>query len=138
MELAKDEGYRIIYVDEFCTTQSTIPKSDWWIKNSPLKVDPSSYHKKTIASVAAISYHKGAELICSFEKSVNRDKFITFLRKLRQANPFRKIALFMDRLVVHRSKDVQDEADKLKIKLILNSSYSPDYNPIESAISIAK
>jgi len=33
---------------------------------------------------------------------------------------------------------VQDEADKHKIKLILNISYSPDYNPIESAIYIAK
>ena len=82
MELAKDEGYRIIYIDEFCTTQSTIPKSDWWIKNSPIKVDLAPITKKTIASVAAISYQKGAELICSFEKSINIEKFITFLRKL--------------------------------------------------------
>ena len=108
------------------------------MKNTSLKVDPREYHRKTIASVAAISSEKGAELILSFDKSINREKFISFLRKLRQCNPFVKLALFMDRLAVHRSNDVQEAADKYKILLIFNSSYSPDLNPIESAIGLAK
>ena len=44
----------------------------------------------------------------------------------------------MDRLAVHRSNDVQEAADKYNILLIFNASYSPDLNPIESAIGLAK
>jgi hypothetical protein len=28
-----DEGYRIIYLDEFCTTKSTMPTHEWSPKN---------------------------------------------------------------------------------------------------------
>jgi len=138
VQKAQDDGYRLVYCDEFCTTLQTMPKFEWQMKNTSLKVDPREYHRKTIASVAAISSEKGAELILSFDKSINREKFISFLRKLRQCNPFVKLALFMDRLAVHRSNDVKEAADKYKILLIFNSSYSPDFNPIESAIGLAK
>ena len=80
---AQDDGYRLVYCDEFCTTVQTMPKLEWQMKNTTLKIDPKEYHKKTIASVAAISHHKGSELILSFEKSIDRPKFISFLKKLR-------------------------------------------------------
>ena len=116
----------------------TIPRQEWWLKNQPIKIDPRTYHKKTIASIAAISNEKGAELIMNFEKSVNREMFIAFLKKLRQNDPFRPMALFLDRLAVHRSNQVKEAADKLKIILILNASYSPNLNPVEGAIGLAK
>ena len=116
----------------------TIPKLEWQMKNTLLKVDPRDYHKKTIASVAAISHQKGPELILSFAKSIDRPKFIAFLKKLRQCNPFVPLALFLDRLAVHRSNDVKEEAKRLKILLIENASYSPDFNPIESVIGLTK
>ena len=53
-------------------------------------------------------------------------------------NPFRKLAIFMDRLSVHRTKTVREEAEKLQIRLILNASYSPDYNAVEGVIGLAK
>ena len=84
----------------------TMPKLEWQMKKTTLKVDPREYHKKTVASVAAISHEKGSELILSYEKSIDRPKFIRFLKKLRQLNPFAKLAIFLDRLAVHRSKDV--------------------------------
>ena len=76
VQKAQDDGYRLVYCDEFCTTVQTMPKLEWQMKNTTLKIDPKEYHKKTIASVAAISHHKGSELILSFEKSIDRPKFI--------------------------------------------------------------
>ena len=108
------------------------------MKNTLIKVDPREYHRKTIASIASISNQKGPELIMNFEKSVDRAKFIAFLKKLRQCNPFIPLALFLDRLAVHRSNEVQEAADKLKIILILNASYSPNFNPIEGVIGLVK
>ena len=77
-------------------------------------------------------------IICNYDKSVDKVKFISFLKKLRQVNPFRKLALFCDRLAVHRSKEVKDKANELGIFMILNASYSPNFNPIEGVIGIGK
>ena len=53
-------------------------------------------------------------------------------------NPFGKLAIYMDRLSVHRTKTVREEAEKLQIRLIFNASYSPDYNAVEGVIGLAK
>ena len=44
----------------------------------------------------------------------------------------------MDNLSVHRSKKVREEMEKLDMIPIYNASYSPDYNPIEGVIGLAK
>jgi transposase len=44
----------------------------------------------------------------------------------------------MDRLNVHRSYRVLDVCEELGIIRIFNSSYSPNYNPIEGVIGVIK
>ncbi len=88
--------------------------------------------------MAVISEKNGVDMIMNFEKSVNADKFVEFLTKLRQKYPFEKIALFMDRLMVHRAKKVTRKMEELKLPRILNASYSPDFNPIENMFSVFK
>ena len=85
--------------------------------------------------MAAISEKYGVDLILNYERSVNSDKFVQFLTRLRQKYPFEKLALFMDRLMVHRSKKVTRKMEELKLQRILNASYSPDFNPIENMFS---
>ena len=65
----------------------------------------------------------GVELVMHFDRSVDKPKFIIWLQKLRQKHPFKKLCCFMDRLSVHRSGDVLEEMQRLKIKRILNGSY---------------
>ena len=91
-----------------------------------------------IASILCISEEDGVNLLMNFPKSVNSTKFIEFLRELRSQQPEEKIAIFMDRLNVHRSYRVLDVCEELGIVRILNSSYSPNYNPIEGVIGIIK
>jgi hypothetical protein len=71
-----DEGYRIIYLDEFCTTKSTMPTHDWTPKNACFQIDYKLYHTKTIASIISISKEKGVELVMNFPRSVNSEKYI--------------------------------------------------------------
>jgi transposase len=47
-------------------------------------------------------------------------------------------ALFMDNLMVHRSKLSLDCYAELKIPVIFNVVYSPEFNPIEGCFSIVK
>ena len=135
---ARLERHRIIYCDEMCTTRSTIQKAEWSERRFYPKTETKAFHKKTIATIAAISQEKGVELVCNFPDSVNQDKFIKFLKKLRAQKPYVKMALFLDQLQVHKTTRVKECAAQLKIPLIYNASYSPNYNPIEGVIGLAK
>jgi hypothetical protein len=55
----------------------------------------------------------GIELVMNFDRSVDRVKFITWLKALRRKYPFRKMCLFMDRLSVHRCNEVSGEFARL-------------------------
>ena len=44
----------------------------------------------------------------------------------------------MDRLAVHKSKEVKELWNKFNIKPIFNVSYSPEFNPIEAVFSKVK
>jgi hypothetical protein len=81
----------------------TIPTHDWSPKNATFEIDYKLYHKKTIASILGIS-ENGPELVMSFEKSVNAEKFIKYLRALRAKYPGRKLLCFFDQLKVHTAK----------------------------------
>ena len=48
------------------------------------------------------------------------------------------MAIFMDRLSVHKCKTSKKEMTRLNIKWILNVPYSPEFNPIESVFSRVK
>ena len=74
----------------------------------------------------------------NFEKSVNVDKFIQFLQELRAQQPNERLVIFLDRLNVHRSLRVKECCDDLGIIRVFNSSYSPNYNPIEGVIGVIK
>ena len=49
---------------------------------------------------------RGVELIDIYDYSINIPKFLTFLDKIRRLHFADDIALFLDRLSVHRSKIV--------------------------------
>jgi transposase len=74
----------------------------------------------------------------SFDKSVTAEKFIKYIRKLRALHPGRKLALFFDQLKVHTAKVCKPVYEELDIEWMHNSSYSPDFNGVEMAISAMK
>ena len=127
-----------MYADEFMVTKTTIPTHDYSKRRETLKIDYRQYHKKTIACVGAISEIEGAEQILIFEKSIDRAKFIQFLKVIRKQYPFKKIAFFLDNLRVHLSKDVAAYCKEAMFKLLFNAPYSPNFNPIEGVIGMTK
>ena len=59
-------------------------------------------------------------------------QFIAFLRKIREANPGKRIVIILDNFRTHHAKKVRGEAEELNIKLVYLPPYSPDLNPIEN------
>ena len=132
------EGFKIVYADEVMTTVSTIQRKEWSHKADYLVVDRNQYHKMTLATIGAISAEKGVELAMTFDHSVNVQKFHEFLVTLRNLNKRRRLAVFLDRLNVHRSPKIVKLAKTIGVELVFNAAYSPDYNPIERVFSLVK
>ena len=88
LKAAKNDGSRIVYIDELCTTKSTILRHDWSEIGYYPVTEPKQFHRSTIATVAAMSFEKGVELVMNFEKSVDQEKFIKFMKRLKQQDPF--------------------------------------------------
>ncbi len=61
-----------------------------------------------------------------------------FLEQLSNEYDGEQIAVFMDNLSVHKTKDVQEAYERLNIIPIFNIPYSPDFNGIESYFSLVK
>lgn len=103
----KKDGYRIIYLDESIFTTKTIHTYTYSHKRMTLGIPIASVNQKVEALIFAISEENGVEYNQVFEKSVNTEKFLEYLDKLRAANPFDRIACFMDNMSVHRTNLVK-------------------------------
>lgn len=131
-ELAKcmQNGFDIIYCDEVTFTVKTQLANAWSLPNEPLQIDYKQFEQGCIAAIVCISLTKGVEIVDLYDKSINIQRFACFLEKLRRLHFADDIALFCDRLSVHRSKIIQERMEELSIPCIFNAAASPDYNPI--------
>jgi len=77
-------------------------------------------------------YCLNGESVIEFPERNKAEEFIAFLRKIREANPGKRIVIILDNFRTHHAKKVKEEAEKLNITLVYIPPYSPDLNPIES------
>ena len=84
------------------------------------KIDTSA-----VATLCAVSREFGVDLIMTFEKSVDRSKFMIFLQALRDKYWTDNIHLVMDNLSVHTSKITRERMDELGF----GYSWTPPYSP---------
>ena len=123
---AKNDGYRIVYIDETMFTRKSLPQSEWSLPKEHLQVDLKRLEEPTLALLAGISKEKGLEHCQIFPRSVNVDRFLEYLQKLRASTGDEKICIFLDNLSAHTSKRSKDEMRRLGFRWIFNVPYSPE------------
>ena len=131
---ARKEGRKIIFLDEICFTKRSFLGTCWSKKYENISVDQKQIYQGYLAVIASCSSQKGIEAFFIHNKAIDHQDFINYLKKLTKQNKV-PIALFMDKLAVHRHKEVKLEYEALDIKPIFNVGYSPEFNPIESVFS---
>jgi transposase len=94
-------------------------------------------HYKTISSIAALST-KGIIASASFDGGTTAAKFVEFVGDklipvLRQGQ-----VLVLDNLAAHNDRRVDQLIEAAGCKVLRLPPYSPDFNPIENAISKIK
>ena len=88
-------------------TKSTFGTHEYSKKHCNMRVDLSKTSTEAIAVVVAISRERGIEHMMQSPKSINKASFKLFLNDLRQKTLFDDIAIVMDNLMVHKSKEMQ-------------------------------
>ena len=84
---AKNDGYRIVYLDETMFTRKTVADAEWSRPKENMAVDVKHLDEPTLALLCGISKEKGVEHFRVFENSVNIDKFIEYIDFLRATCP---------------------------------------------------
>ncbi len=138
MEQAAREGRILVFLDEILFTKRALKLREWSARNSNLSVDQEEVYVGYRSVIATMTAERGMGLCLIYMTAVDADDFVAFLRKLRAKLGRRPIALFMDQLPVHKSKDVRPAYDRLDITPIYNVAYSPEFNPIEAVFSKVK
>ena len=134
----RDRGVPIIYLDEAMFTFNTLRKRAWYCQNSNLRVDQESRDMTPLAFIAGIESERGLVTYAIYEDSINGDKFLQFLNRLRDQMGDQEFGLYLDNLSVHKTLDVRQKFKDLNIVPIFNIPYSPDFNGIESYFSLVK
>ena len=70
-------------------------------------MDQKLPNDQTKALLMGISEERGVEQWTIYKKSVNTEKFLQYLQKVREGNGDRPVALFMDNLACHRTNEAK-------------------------------
>jgi hypothetical protein len=104
MRWAHHKGVKFISADEAVFTFHTFTKKSWSGSYNNITVLDRKITVKTHAILAGISEDKGLEhyLVCL--KSIKTEEYIQFLERIAEMYPHQKIVLFIDNLIVHKTK----------------------------------
>jgi hypothetical protein len=99
----REKGLPIVYLDEAMFTFNTLKKRAWYCKNSNLRVDQESRDMTPLALIAAIESERGLVTYAIYGDSINGDKFVAFLDRLRDQMGGQQFGLYLDNLSVHKT-----------------------------------
>ena len=122
---AKNDGFRIVYIDETVFTRKTCQDSEWALKNDNMRINIDKINEPTMALLCGISKENGLEHHMIFKRSVNADKFKEYINAMREANPADRICLFMDNLSAHTCEQSKKAMREAGFRWIFNIPYEP-------------
>jgi transposase len=138
LDHAHDTEQTVVYLDEVNFTKRSLSVREWSNRNTNLTIDQEDVYTGYRSVISTMTEQGGMLHMRIQSSAVDSDDFIAYLKQLRRKIPDRPIALFMDNLAVHRAIKVKEWYQTLNITTIMNVSYSPAFNPIESVFSKVK
>ena len=79
----------------------------------------------------AISADHGVVTSWFVKTPFNSDHMVNFLRAISNQT-WKKTWIFMDNASYHKSRKTRQELKRIRMQLIYNKAYNPEYNPIEN------
>lgn len=97
------KGTPIVYLDEAMFTFNTLKKRAWYSLNSNLRVDQESKDMRPLALIAGVELERGLVTYAIHEDSINGDRFLHFLNRLRDQMGDQEFGVYLDNLSLHKT-----------------------------------
>ena len=79
LKRVKDDGYRVVYIDETHFTRRTVAALEWSLPKDNVAIDQSKVSEPSLNVLLGISKEKGIEHFTVLEESWNIARFKTWL-----------------------------------------------------------
>lgn len=128
---------QLVFLDEFGATTSMArtrarsPRGERAVCKTP------QGHWKVLSTIAAMTT-AGMLTCASFEGATDGEMFVTFVAEVLAPRLKPGQVVVMDNLSSHNSRRVDELVEAAGARVLRLPPYSPDYNPIEMAISKIK
>ena len=136
-KIAKIPADKLIFLDE-SGCHANMDRSHTWGKKVERTVVHQSYGRSKNITVIGAIRSSGPVAMQSFESSLCRTKFSTFIKSVLAPRIKSGDVIVMDNLSVHKCKNIEKWLLRKGIKIIYTPPYSPHFNPIEMAWSVFK
>jgi transposase len=128
---------QLVFLDEFGAT-TTMQRTHGRAPPGERVVSKVPHgHWKVISTIAAMTV-RGIEASASFDGATDTELFVAFLREALVPMLRPQQVVVMDNLPAHKSPEVDRLIESADARLLRLPPYSPDFNPIEQAISKIK
>ena len=128
---------QLVFIDEFGATTAMQRTHGRAAPGERVVTKVPHSHWKIVSTIAAMSVN-GIVAAASFDGATDTELFVTFVREALVPILKPGQVLVMDNLQVHKSAQVIQLIEATGARVLHLPPYSPDYNPIEMAISKTK
>jgi transposase len=128
---------QIIFLDEFGATTNMQRTHGRAPRGQRVVAKVPHGHWKVISTIAAMSV-KGIVASASFDGATDTELFVTFIEECLAPALKPGQVVVMDNLPAHKTPEVDRLVESSGARVLRLPPYSPDYNPIEMAISKVK
>ncbi len=136
-QFAKVRVNQLVFLDEFGATTTMQRTHGRAAPGERVVTKVPHGHWKMISTIAAMNL-RGIVASASFDGATDTELFVAFIRDglLPLLQPGQ--VLVMDNLPAHKSPQIDQLVESIGARVLRLPPYSPDYNPIEMAISKTK
>ena len=132
------ERAQIFWLDEAMFTCQTYRGREWSTRYTNITVAAAQFNIQSTAFLGCVSKDKAIYHYELQDRSINTDKYIAYLKRLRAKFGQGRLCIYQDNLRVHLSKLAKQAYEDLHIEVQYAPIYSPTLNPIELTFSVLK
>jgi transposase len=128
---------QLVFLDEFGATTNMARTRARSVRGQRAVCKTPAGHWKVLSTIAALTVH-GMLGSGSFDGATDTETFLAFVREGLVPNLRKAQVVVLDNLSAHKSSEVDRLIESAGARVMRLPPYSPDYNPIEMAISKIK
>lgn len=134
---ARTKLSELVFIDEFGATTNMTRRYARGPRGRRVVCKTPHGHWKILTTIAALDVN-GIRTACCFDGATDTEMFVAFVETFLVPQLRRGQVVILDNLSAHKSPRVDQLVESVGARVLRLPPYSPDFNPIEMAISKMK